>query len=99
MAPFEALRLEDAVPTTLRLYGEPEQYNLVELQRRDQREGVVRWSINLRGYCLNQRTQDWEWEPQPSSREDEFLRDCRFESAEAAFAAWRAARAHGLVIA
>lgn len=97
---FEATRLEEAVPTTLRVFGggEHDAYRLVELQRRDGRYGAIRWSVNMRGRCLSKKTLDWEWEPLPSSRTDEFLSECRFDSAEEAFSAWRSARERGIEV-
>jgi hypothetical protein len=35
------------------------------------------WAIRKRGWCLN-RAQEWEYEPLPSSRDDEFMERCRF---------------------
>jgi hypothetical protein len=46
--------------------------------------------VRLNGNVLN-KAGDWEWEPMPSSRDDEFLSRCRFETAEQAIAAARAA--------
>lgn len=45
----------------------------------------VRYSVNRGGYCLNVDG-EWEWEPQPSSRDDAFFARCWFTSFEAATA-------------
>lgn len=47
----------------------------------NQGRGVVRWSIRRVGdnCCLN-RDGRWEYEPQPSSRDDAFFARCRFAS-------------------
>lgn len=60
------------------------------IQRSRQIEGHPLWAVRLNGNCLNKQGQ-WEWEPMPSSRDDEFLAWCRFDSAESAIAA-----AHGI---
>lgn len=57
---------------------------IMERQGRD----AVRWSISVdihSGCCLN-RDGDWEYEPVPSSRDDEFYARCRFPSFEDAVA-------------
>lgn len=49
-----------------------------------------RFAVRRSGRCLNGEGQ-WEWEPQPSSRDDAFYRRCRFLSfTEARVAAERA---------
>lgn len=40
------------------------------------------WAIRCMGRCLN-RSGEWEWEPQPSSRDDAFFARCRFHCDEA----------------
>ena len=40
------------------------------------------WAIVRLGQCLN-RDNEWEWEPQPSSRDDDFYARCRFNRDEA----------------
>ncbi len=41
-----------------------------------------RWTIISRGYCYT-RNGEWEWEPRPSSRTEEFFRATRYTLAEA----------------
>ena len=45
-----------------------------------------KWSVRLRGDCLNKES-EWEWEPNPSSRGDDFYERCRFDSLEDALSA------------
>lgn len=53
--------------------------------------GVIRWAVYSEpmGYALN-RSGEWEWEPQPSSRDDAFFARCRFATPEEALAVYRA---------
>lgn len=41
-----------------------------------------RWAVRIGPWCLN-RDQEWEFEPQPSSRDAEFFGRCRWTLAEA----------------
>jgi hypothetical protein len=40
------------------------------------------WAIRCLGECLNQNG-EWEWEPSPSNRDEDFLARCRFSLDEA----------------
>ncbi|MES1979596.1 MAG: Lar family restriction alleviation protein [Pseudomonadota bacterium] len=51
--------------------------NEITVQRARQIEGPPLWAVRLNGECLN-KSGEWEWEPMPSSRDDEFLARCRF---------------------
>jgi hypothetical protein len=63
-----------------------------DIIRTEQRTGPAKWKVLNGGYCLT-KTGDWEWEPLPSSRTDEFIERCRFNSAQEAIdAALNAAR-------
>ena len=42
-----------------------------------------KWAVRKGGNCLT-KTGEWEWEPMPSSRTDDFYERCRFESLEKA---------------
>jgi len=46
------------------------------------------WAIFYDNRCFN-RLGEWEWEPMPSGRTDEFLERCRFESLKEAVDFWR----------
>lgn len=67
-----------AIPTSGKRYADE-----ILIQSSRQIEGPTLWAVRLNGNCLN-KSGDWEWEPMPSSRDDEFLARCRFDSPEAA---------------
>lgn len=53
------------------------------------RDNIERWKIMLGGIsCLSKKYKEFEVEPQPSSRTDEYLKDHRFDSAEEALEFW-----------
>lgn len=62
----------------------------VKVHRTRQLDGSVKWAVRYRGVCLNKQG-TWEWEPMPSSRDDEFLARCRFDLAQEAIGAALAA--------
>jgi hypothetical protein len=49
-----------------------------------------RWAVRRNSACLN-KDGEWEYEPLPSSRDDDFYARCRFESLEIAVAAYESA--------
>lgn len=59
----------------------------VSLDRQNQIDGSDLWAVRRRGYVLN-REGDFEYEPIPSGRDEEFLARCRFESIEEAVEMW-----------
>ncbi|BCY18672.1 hypothetical protein hrd7_25210 [Leptolinea sp. HRD-7] len=61
--------------------------NGIVLRDAIQRDGTVLWKIVDPPFVLNTSGQ-WEYEPMPSSRDDAFLKRCRFASIEAAVKAW-----------
>lgn len=61
----------------------------VTIEERQQMDGPALWCVAWRGRVLN-RAGQWEYEPIPSEREDDFLERCRFASADEALAAYRA---------
>lgn len=64
----------------------------IKVQRMRQRDGANLWKVSDgRGSVLG-KGGEWEYEPMPSSRDDEFLARCRFASAEEAMAAACAAQ-------
>lgn len=56
----------------------------------------ARWTVRRHGYCLN-REAEWEYEPMPSSRDDEFFGRCRFDSLEEAVEMWNKCREKDLI--
>ena len=46
-----------------------------------------KWCVRRRGDCLNHDA-EWEWEPSPSNRNDEFYARCRFGTLAEAVAAY-----------
>lgn len=59
----------------------------VKIERCVQSDGSHKWAVRRGGSCLSHEGH-YEWEPLPSSRDDEFLARCRFDSAESAYSAW-----------
>ena len=56
---------------------------------RSKLDARVVWAVRHQGNCLNKQG-EWEYEPQPSSRDEAFFARCRFDSAEAAIQAAQA---------
>lgn len=76
---------EGAVVTKYTIDGDPRQLGSddIHIERAKQIYGPAKWAVRRMGECLN-KSGEWEWEPMPSSRDDEFLERCRFASAEEA---------------
>ena len=51
----------------------------VVIQTAKQINGTVKFAVRQSGYCLS-KSGKWEYEPMPSSRDEEFLESCRFDS-------------------
>ncbi|PXX41135.1 MULTISPECIES: hypothetical protein [Burkholderia] len=66
----------------------------VAVIRTAQRSGPDKWKVIEGSHCLN-KSGEWEYEPLPSSRTDEFLARCRFDSAQEAIDAALAQRQEG----
>jgi hypothetical protein len=66
--------------------GNSRHLNAITIQRVGQMAGPDKWAVRSNGDCLN-TSGEWEWEPMPSSRDDEFLARCRFNSPQEAMAA------------
>jgi len=60
----------------------------VRLEKTRGMYGASRWAIREKGMCLN-KAGEWEVEPIPSSRDEEFFTRCRFKDAEEALAFWK----------
>ena len=61
----------------------------IRIEEARQINGPAKWAVRRIGSVLN-RDGEWEWEPMPSSRDDEFIARCRFNSAQEAAEAFRA---------
>lgn len=48
-----------------------------------QMDGSVKWAVRDAGWCLGKGL-EWEYEPMPSSRDDDFLARCRFDTLDEA---------------
>lgn len=64
------------IPCEYRMDAKPEGVRIKETLNRD---GQSKWKIVSMGDNLN-RQGNWEHEPLPSSRDDEFIARCRFET-------------------
>lgn len=53
------------------------------------REGVIRWALRDRSRNCFNKEGEWEYEPQPSSRADDFYARCRWDTVEEAYEAWK----------
>lgn len=69
------------------LYLDPGTLIEVEAHRRRQRDGKSLWAVKRLSSVLN-RDGEWEHEPIPSSRDDEFLARARFDSLSDAIVAF-----------
>jgi len=65
-----------------------------EIQMRGQRDGTYRYVVSTAFSNVLTRDGDWEWEPQPSSRTDDFIARSRFATFEEAKAVYVAAVSH-----
>jgi hypothetical protein len=66
--------------------------NAVKVERVQQMEGPDLWAVRRHAEVLSKEGA-WEWEPMPSSRDDDFLARCRFSTSDDAIAAAVAAAA------
>ena len=81
-------RLTDLVVSVYFLVEPSPEYPLSwTLESAYQLTGPPKWAIRHGGDCLN-RDGDLEYEPLPSSRDADFMRRCRFATAEEALAVW-----------
>jgi len=58
-----------------------------QIERCSQRDGSFKWAVRRPGSCMNSDG-EWEFEPMPSSRDDDFMARCRYENAGAAYTTW-----------
>jgi hypothetical protein len=66
----------------------------ITIQRMAQIDGSHLWKIAKNGNVLNKQG-EWEWEPMPSSRDDDFLARCRYATLDEVSAMLAAAQAKG----
>lgn len=80
--------LELAAITKYTIDGDPRRLGSddIHIERAKQVEGPPKWAVRRMGECLNKQG-EWEYEPMPSSRDDEFLARCRFDTAREALVA------------
>lgn len=74
---------------SIRIAGDPSLGSIhpeVRIEECLQPDGSIRWAVRCSSNVLG--TNGWEWEPQPSSRDDAFLARCRYPTPEAALAAY-----------
>lgn len=55
----------------------------VRIEAAKQTSGTTLWAVRRHGACLAADGK-WEYEPLPSSRDDDFLARCRYPTAQAA---------------
>lgn len=58
----------------------------MHIERRVQRDGRAKWAVTENGACLS-KDGEWEYEPIQSSRDDDFLIRCRYDTLEDALTA------------
>lgn len=75
-------------PTRWHLNHNGHDYGLLTMEQRD---GSAKWAVDDNRGCVLNKNGEWEYQPSPSNRDDEFLERCRFASmkdAADAFQAW-----------
>ncbi len=58
----------------------------INISRKDQIDGSIKWAVKLNQYCLG-KDNEYYHEPLPSARSDEFFAMCRFDTRKEAFEA------------
>jgi len=86
----EAVREEREALRKRHIFGDEESGQAVYVEWRGRRygKGPVLWAVTRLNSCLN-KSGEWEYEPQPSSRDDAFIARCRWTSLDEALAAAR----------
>ena len=75
---------EGLIPVSFEIaHGEPG----VVVRYCPRRDGATRWAVARDGAVLAKDGQ-WEFEPQPSNRDEEFFERCRYDSPESALASY-----------
>ena len=63
----------------------------VRIEAAKQMDGRILWKVREHGNVLA-KTGEWEYEPMPSNRDDEYLARCRFDTPQEALACLRGAK-------
>lgn len=79
-------RADGAIVAAYALPTVPGAIDQIRIERARQMFGPDLWAVRYRGDVLN-KAGEWEWEPMPSGRDEEFLARARFDNAEEAIAA------------
>jgi hypothetical protein len=87
--PLDTQRAGVVVSQYLIPVGDPRDGSDISICLARQRDGRALWAVRQRGDCLS-KSGEWEYEPSPSGRDDEFLSRCRFDSLDSAIAAAQA---------
>ena len=61
-----------------------EGYDRITIELRRQMSGQPLWAIYKQGYCFSKSSKEFEYEPLPSSRDCDFIKDTRFKSIDLA---------------
>ena len=72
--------------------GREIEHDAVYIEERRQRDGAQLWVIANQWRDVFNRDGEWEWEPQPSSREDDFIARTRYASPTEALAVFNSFR-------
>ena len=59
----------------------------IVIERRDQMDGSKLWALRMDNWVLG-KDKKFHYEPMPSNRTDEFIKNTRFESANQVFNFW-----------
>lgn len=79
-----ARKMQFEIMAKPRVYELPDEANLESVK---QINGHDLWAIRKNNNCLN-KNGEWEYEPMPSSRTDDFMERCRYKSIEEAYSTW-----------
>jgi hypothetical protein len=50
---------------------------------------VTKWAIRRRGDCMSKKNGNFDYEPQPSSRDEKYFKEYRFDTPEEAATAYK----------
>lgn len=83
-------RVEGLEPVSYAVVGDNDAFRPL-IEKAIQRDGSELWKVSRGGAVLN-KLGEWEYEPSPSSRDDEFLKRCRYATLADAAASLRTNR-------